>query len=81
MQLAELSAKIQVKFNQFSQRYTRGLNRPLQKFIHQMLFGILKGGKVQLNSVARGLQEGKLLKKTAERLGRHLGAGVYGRTY
>jgi len=29
----------------------------------------LKGGKVQLNSIARSLQEGKLLKKTAERLG------------
>jgi hypothetical protein len=73
MKLAELSVRIQVKFNQFSQRHTAGINRPLQKFIRQMLFGILKGGKVQLNSIARSLQEGKLLKKTAERLGRHLG--------
>ena len=74
MQLRELSAKIQVKFNQFSQRYSEGSSRPVQKFIRQMLFGILKGGQVQLNSIARSLQEGKLLKKTAERLGRHLGA-------
>ena len=73
MKLAELSVRVQVKFNQFSQRYTAGFNRPLQKFIRQMLFGILKGGKVQLNSIARSLQEGKFLKKTAERLGRHLG--------
>lgn len=73
MKLAELSVRVQVKFNQFSQRYTAGINRPLQKFIRQMLFGILKGGKVQLNNIARSLQEGKLLKKTPERLGWHLG--------
>ncbi len=74
MELRELSAKIQTKLHQFNQRYGSGFSRPQQKFIWQMLFGILKGGKVQLNSIARGLQEGRSLKKTAERLGRHLGA-------
>ena len=73
MELKQISAKIQVKFNQFSQRFAHGFNRPVQKFIRQMLFGILKGGKVQLNSIARALQEKKSLKKTTERLGRHLG--------
>jgi len=74
VELRELSAKIQTKLHQFNQRYGSGFSRPQQKFIWQMLFGILKGGKVQLNSIARGLQEGRSLKKTAERLGRHLGA-------
>jgi len=37
-----------------------------------MLFGILKGGKVQLNSIARQLQEGLSLKQTTKRLGAHL---------
>jgi hypothetical protein len=74
MELKELSTKIQIKLYQFSRRYSAGFSRPDQKFIWQMLFGILKGGKVQLNSIARSLQEGLSLKKTAERLGRHLGA-------
>ena len=49
MQLKQLSSKIQVKFNQFSRNYVFGFNRPLQKFVRQTLFGILKSGKVQLN--------------------------------
>jgi len=73
VELRELSAKIQIKLHQFNQRYSSGFSRPEQKFIWQMLFGILKGGKVQLNSIARSLQERHSLKKTAERLGRHLG--------
>ena len=60
MQLTELSGRIQVKFSQFSLRYTERLSRLLQKFIRQMLSGILKGGKVQLNSIARSLHEEKL---------------------
>ena len=78
MELKQISAKIQVKFNQFSHRFAHGFSRPVQKFIRQMLFGILKCGKVQLNSIARALQEKKSLKKTTERLGRHLGtAGLW----
>lgn len=74
MELKELSTKIQIKLHQFSERFSRGFSRPDRKFLYQMLFGILKGGKVQLNSIARHLQEGLSLKKSTERLGRHLGA-------
>lgn len=42
MLLKELTAKIQVKLNQYNQRFTKGFSRPEQKFIHQMTFGILK---------------------------------------
>jgi hypothetical protein len=56
MQLNQLSSQIQVKFNQFSGHYVVGFNRPLQKFLRQMLFGILKSGKVQLNAIGRGLR-------------------------
>jgi len=73
MELTQLSDKIQVKFNQFAQKYTKGLSRPLQKFVRQMLFGILKNGDVQLNSIGRALQEKLPLKKTTQRLGTHLG--------
>jgi len=75
MQLKQLSSKIQVKFNQFSGNYVFGFNRPLQKFLRQMLFGILKSGKVQLNAIGRALQEKIPLKQTTKRLGQHLGIG------
>ena len=78
MQLKQLSSKIQVKFNQFSRHYVFGFNRPLQQFLRQMLFGILKSGKVQLNAIGRALQEKIPLKQTTKRLGRHLGiAGLW----
>lgn len=37
------------------------------------MFGILKGGKVQLNSIVKNLQNGEKLKKGAIRLGNRLG--------
>ena len=78
MQLNQLSAKIQVKFNQFCRSYVHGFDRPLQKFLRQMLFGILKSGKVQLNAIGRALQEKIPLKQTTKRLGQHLGiAGLW----
>ena len=46
MQLTQLTTKIQVKFNQFSQNNSKGFNQPLQKFMRQMQLGILKSGKV-----------------------------------
>jgi hypothetical protein len=73
MELTKLSDKIQVKFNQFAQKYAKDFNRPLQKFVRQMLFGILKSGDVQLNPIGRALQEKLPLKKTTQRLGTHLG--------
>ena len=73
MQLKQLSSKIQVKFNQFSGNYIVGFDRPLQKFLRQMMFGILKSGTVQLNAIGRALHEKIPLKKTTKRLGQHLG--------
>ena len=78
MQIKQLSSKIQAKFNQFSGKYVFGFNRPLQKFIRQMLFGILKSGTVQLNAIGRALQEKIPLKKTTKRLGQHWGSAGCG---
>lgn len=72
MELTQLSGKIHVKLSQFFQKYVRGFNRPEQKFIRQMLFGILKSGAVQLNAIGRALQEKIALKKTTQRLRAHL---------
>jgi len=76
MELRELTAKIQIKLHQYHRRLGNNFSRPHQKFIYQMLFGILKGGKVQLNNIARQLQDGLSLKKSTERLGRHLGVNA-----
>ena len=78
MELKQLTNKIQVKFDQFSKKQTKGFSLPQQKFMRQMQFGILKSGKVQLNDIGRALQEKISLKKTTKRLGQHLGiAGLW----
>ncbi len=74
MELRELSTKIQIKLHQYSKHFGSSFKRPEKKFVEQMVFGILKGGKVQLNSIAQNLQDSVSLKKSTERLGRQLGA-------
>ena len=78
MELNQLCTKIQVKFDQFRKKHARGFSVPMQKFIRQMQFGILKSGQVQLNEIGRALQEEIALKQTTKRLGSHLGvAGLW----
>lgn len=80
MELTQLSGKIQVKLNQFFQKYVPRFKRPEQKFIRQMLFGILKSRAVQLNALGRALQEKIALKKTTQRLSAQLDkAGFWAR--
>lgn len=67
-----LTKKVQVKFNQYCMRMQGSFSKPKVKFIKEMMFGILKSGKVQLNSIARALEEKTTIKKTSERLGRNL---------
>ena len=54
------------------QTFKDKFTKPEHKFIHQMVFGILKGGSVQLNTIARNLQENIPLKKVSMRLGAHM---------
>ena len=73
MELKQITSKIQVKLKLFNNRLSAGYRRPTQRFISQMMFGILKSGKIQLNAIARSLQERRFIKKSSERLGYHLG--------
>jgi len=52
IKLKQLSAKIQVKFHQFGQKYTQGFARPLQKLIRQMPLGMLKSSRSILGKKA-----------------------------
>jgi hypothetical protein len=58
----------------FRARLSAGLKRPIQKFIGQMLFGILAAKDVRLSSIARSSEEAIALGKTETRLSRNVGA-------
>ena len=69
-----LGYKIKRDLTKFSLKISRNLKRPQQKFVHQMLYGILAGNKVHLSEIARSLKENITLKKTIDRLSRNLNA-------
>jgi len=69
-----LCYEIKRDLTNFSTKISKGLKRPQQKFVHQMLYGILAGNKVHLSEIARSLKENIKLKKTIERLSRNLKA-------
>ena len=64
---------IQIKLHQFNATFAHQFSRLVHKFIQQMVFGILKSGSGQLNSIGRALQEKISIKKVTARLGNHLG--------
>jgi len=72
MKNTEITSKIQVKLNQYMTRICDRFSVPVQKFIRDMVFGILKSGDIKLNAISRSLEEGISIKKTSERLGRNL---------
>ncbi|AKJ63636.1 transposase [Kiritimatiella glycovorans] len=49
-------------------------SKPKQRFIEQMIFGLLAGKDVKLSTLSRKLDEPVQLKKTEARLSRHLNA-------
>ena len=69
-----LGYEIKRDLTNFSTKISIGLKRPQQKFIHQMLYGILAGNKVHLSEISRSLKEHVSLKKTIKRLSRNLNA-------
>ena len=56
----------------FSEKISKDFSKPLQKFIAQMLFGILSCQESKLSCIARTLDEKATLKKVIERLSRNL---------
>lgn len=69
-----LGYEIKRDLTNFCTKISYGLKRPQQKFVHQMLYGILAGNKVHLSEIARSLKENITLKKTIDRLCRNLNA-------
>ena len=56
----------------FSEKICTPFSKPIQKFIFQMIFGLLAGRKCFLTEIARKLNEKIPLCKTVERLSRNL---------
>jgi hypothetical protein len=56
----------------FSQKISTPLHKPSQRFIADMLYGLLAGQKCFLTKIARKLNENVSLDKTVERLSRNL---------
>lgn len=69
-----LGYEIKRDFTNFSVKISHGLKRPQQKFVHQMVYGILAGNKLHLSEIARSLKESITLKKVIDRLSRNLNA-------
>ncbi len=67
-----LSSNVKRKLVRFSERMSRGLKRPVFKFVTQMLYGILSAQSCRISDIARKLNEKSSLKKTIERLSRNL---------
>ena len=63
-----------LQVSNFAKKISQKLNRPQQKFVHQMIYGILAGNKLHLSEIARSLKENITLKKTIDRLSRNLTA-------
>ena len=68
---SRLGYEIKRDFTNFSHKISKGLKRPQEKFVHQMVYGILAGNKLHLSEIARSLKESITLKKTIDRLSRN----------
>lgn len=56
----------------FCAKVTKGLNKPAQKFITDMVYGLMASKSCFLTEIARNLNEDIALEKTVERLSRNL---------
>ena len=70
----QIARKLQEQIHNFSGIFYPHFSKPQAKFIEQMIYGIQAGRDVKLSSIGRSLGEDILLKKTEERLSRHLAA-------
>ena len=56
----------------FCNKISKGFGRPTQKFIADMIYGMIAGKSCYLSEIARNLNEAIKLDKTVERLSRNL---------
>jgi hypothetical protein len=67
-----LGNRLKVRILGLANKVSGDFNKPTQKFIADMLYGIIAAGSCMLTEIGRTLKEQIKLKKTVERLGRQL---------
>jgi hypothetical protein len=80
MKTTRIAEKLRAQIHHFLGIVSPHFSRPKTKFLEQMLFGLSASQDCKLSQVARALGETILLKKTEERLSRHLATPGLGRT-
>jgi hypothetical protein len=72
--IAQTAHRLRAQIEDFSGNLTRGLSKPLRRFVGEALQGIVGRQSVLLSEIARSLNEPIALIKTENRLSRNLGA-------
>jgi hypothetical protein len=72
MNFSRVAHDLRDRLHDFSGRITGSLSKPKQRFVEEMLYGISASRDVKLSNIGRSLEEETSLKKTEERLSRHL---------
>jgi len=67
-----MGARIKGKVLGFCEKCSRGLSKPMRKFVADMIYGIMAAGDCKLTEISRALKESITLRKTVDRLGRNL---------
>lgn len=71
-QSTEINKSIQIKFYYFQRNLSTLFSRPEQRFIREILFGILSSTHVHASKIGRHIKDNLSLKKTLKRLSYHL---------
>ena len=66
------SASLKRGLLNFSKKITEKLTKPKQKFVTDMVYGIIASKSCKLTEIGKELKEDTALKKVSERLGRNL---------
>jgi len=72
MDYSKLALRLRAKITQFSGELSAGLGKVTQRFVTEMMYGILASGSVMLTEIGRQLEEKVSIKKIEERLSRNL---------
>lgn len=72
MNNSQTAFKVRGQLAQFLGIFSPHFSKPVMTFLGDMLYGLQASKDVKLSCIGRGLDEGILLKKTAERLSRNL---------
>lgn len=73
MKATRVAWKVREQMEKFLGIFYPQFSKPQRRFIGEMLFGIQAAQEVKLSAISRRLGEATSLKKTEERLSRHLG--------